>query len=42
MVHLFTDVDFLDIGSTPINLAEQVELWHQWLEDATFEVVVTR
>lgn len=42
VVHLFTDVDFLDIGSTPINLAEQVELWHQWLEDATFEVVVTR
>jgi hypothetical protein len=42
VVHLFTNVDYSGIVPNPVNLAERVELWHQWLEGATFEVVVSR
>jgi hypothetical protein len=42
VVHLFTSVDYSGIVPNPVNLAERVELWHQWLEGATFEVVVSR
>lgn len=42
VVHLFTNVDYSGIVPNPVNLAERVELWHQWLENATFEVVANR
>src|SRR5690606_27152211 len=42
VVHLFTNVDYSGIVLNPVNLAERVELWSQWLENATFEVVVNR
>lgn len=41
LVHLFTNVDWSDIG-LPIDLGERVELWYQWVEEASFEVVVHR
>lgn len=41
VVHLFTNVDHSGIG-LPIDLGERVELWYQWIENATFEVVVNR
>jgi hypothetical protein len=42
VVHLFTNVDYSGIVANPVNLGERVALWHQWLENATFEVVVNR
>lgn len=42
VVHLFTNVDYSGLVPNPVNLPERVELWSQWLENATFQVVVNR
>ena len=42
VVHLFTNIDHTGIVQDPVDLAERVDLWHQWLENAYFEVKVNK
>ena len=42
VVHLFTAVDYSGIVPKPLNIPEQVDLWYDWVANATFEVKVNR
>ncbi len=42
VVYLFVDADYSGIVLNPVNLTERVDLWYDWVANATFEVKVNK